>query len=211
MRSSSCMARGRLQQEILVHDEERAHLHGVLHVLHDLEKLIAGFVKVDALTLAAEECRGGAEVASHGAADRGDDGGCGVAGVVGNAHSQHPHAEAGEDFGMLDRRVGIVAQIAAHPGDAFAAHDDNRHQSVCRAREWRRHDRRRRWWSWATGCARGGTFRVPCRSSGMMPEMPTMSYSVEVSSRSKRSRVGKSSSVLGAEMLRWIIIRPQER
>ena len=38
-----------------------------------------------------------------------------------------------------------------------------------------------------------------------------MSYEVEVSSRSNRSRVGKSRSVLGAEILRWIIIRPQER
>ena len=46
---------------------------------------------------------------------------------------------------------------------------------------------------------------------GMMPEMPTMSYWLAVSSRSKASRVGKSSSVHGAEMFFWIIISPQER
>ena len=95
----------------------------MLHVLHDFEKLIAGFVEVDALALAAEERRCGAEVASHGTAHGGNDSGGRVASVVGHAHSQHPHAEAGEDFGMLDGRSRVFAQIAAHPGDAFAAHD----------------------------------------------------------------------------------------
>ena len=112
-----------IEQEILVHHEKRAHVQRVLHVLHDFEELVSGFVKVDALALAAEERRRGAEVAAHGASNRGNDGGCGVARVVGQAHAQHPHAEAGEDFGMLDGRTWVFAEIAAHPRDAFAAHD----------------------------------------------------------------------------------------
>ena len=45
----------------------------------------------------------------------------------------------------------------------------------------------------------------------MMEEMPTMSYWCAVSSRAKASRVGKSSTVQGAEMFSWIIMMPQER
>jgi len=45
----------------------------------------------------------------------------------------------------------------------------------------------------------------------MIPEMPTMSYLRVVISRTKRSRVGKSSSVHGAEMFSWISISPHDR
>ncbi len=45
----------------------------------------------------------------------------------------------------------------------------------------------------------------------MIDEMPTMSYSLLVSSASNAARVGKSSTVVGAEMLRWIMRRPHER
>ena len=45
----------------------------------------------------------------------------------------------------------------------------------------------------------------------MMDEMPTMSYCCDDNSRAKSSRVGKSSTVQGAEMLAWIIMIPQER
>jgi hypothetical protein len=40
---------------------------------HDLEQLVAGVVEVEMLALAAEERRGGAEVAAHRTADRRDD------------------------------------------------------------------------------------------------------------------------------------------
>jgi len=43
----------------------------------------------------------------------------------------------------------------------------------------------------------------------MIEEMPTTSYSCEVSSRAKPSRVGKSRTVQGAEMLAWISMMPR--
>ncbi len=46
---------------------------------------------------------------------------------------------------------------------------------------------------------------------GMMAEIPTMSYCSVVTSRWKRSSVGKSSTVHGAEILCWIMVMPQER
>ena len=46
---------------------------------------------------------------------------------------------------------------------------------------------------------------------GMIDEMPTTSYWCVRISSMKRSSVGKSSSVQGASMFAWIIIRPQLR
>ena len=110
-----------VQQEVLVHHEERAHVHRLFHLLHDIEQLIARLIEVDALAFAAEERRRGAEVAAHRTADGRNDGRCRVARAVGNAHAQHTHAEAREDFRMADGRVRVFAQITAHPGDALAA------------------------------------------------------------------------------------------
>ena len=45
----------------------------------------------------------------------------------------------------------------------------------------------------------------------MMEEMPTMSYWLASNSASKVSRVGKSRTVVGAEMFCWIIKMPHER
>ena len=45
----------------------------------------------------------------------------------------------------------------------------------------------------------------------MIEEIPTTSYCRLVSSRAKSSRVGKSSTVDGAEMFSWIIMMPHER
>ena len=95
----------------------------MLHLFHDIEKLISRFVEVEALAFAAEERRGGAEVASHGAADGGDDGRGRVARTVGYPHSKHSHSEAGKNLGMDDGRVGIFAQITSHPADSFTADD----------------------------------------------------------------------------------------
>ena len=74
--------------------DEGADLHRTFHLLHDLEKLAARFVEMEALPFAAEECRRGAEVAAHWAPDGGNDGSRGVARPVGDTHSQHSHAES---------------------------------------------------------------------------------------------------------------------
>ena len=94
-----------------------------LHLLHDVEELVSGFVEVDALAFAAEEGRRGAEVASQRASDRRNDGGRGIAFAVGHPHPQDAEAKAGDDFRMSNRRFGIFAKITAHPGDALAAND----------------------------------------------------------------------------------------
>ena len=46
---------------------------------------------------------------------------------------------------------------------------------------------------------------------GTIAPIPMTSYGTARSSSSKRSRVGKSRSVVGASRLAWIIIRPHER
>ena len=63
--------------------------------------------------------------------------------LSGIAHSQHAHTKSGEDFGMLDGSVRVFAKIAAHPGDAFAAHDEIGINQFVEAREWRRRARPR--------------------------------------------------------------------
>ena len=40
-----------VEQEVLVHHEERLHAEALFHVLHDFEELVAGFVEVKLLPL----------------------------------------------------------------------------------------------------------------------------------------------------------------
>jgi hypothetical protein len=112
-----------VQQKVLVHHEERLHTHALFHVLHHIEELIARLVEVIALALAAEECRRRAEVAAHGATDRRNNRGRGVARIVGYAHAQDAKAKARQDLRVHDRRVWILAKIPTHPHHALAAHD----------------------------------------------------------------------------------------
>ena len=67
-----------VQQEVLVHDEERRDAHLLLEPGHELVQLVARGVEIERLPLAPEHGRRGAEVAAQGAADRRDDGGRGV-------------------------------------------------------------------------------------------------------------------------------------
>ena len=53
------------------------------------------------------------------------------------------------------------------------------------------------------------SFTLP--TFGRMPLMPTTSYGTVRISSSKRSRVGKSRSVVGASRFAWMSIRPHER
>ena len=69
-----------VQEEVLVHHEERLDLQVRFELAHDVEQLVARLVEADRVPLAAEHRRGGAEVAAHGAADRRDDRGGHVAG-----------------------------------------------------------------------------------------------------------------------------------
>ncbi len=110
-----------MQEEVFVHDEERVHFELFFHVAHDFEEFVAGLEEVDELSLAAEERRSGAEVAAHGAADRGDDGGRGRALAFRQADAHDAGAHSGNDGGMADGSALVFAEVAAHPGNAFAA------------------------------------------------------------------------------------------
>ena len=130
--------------------------------------------------------------------------------VVGNPHAQNPHAEAGENFGMRDGRVGIFAEIAAHPGDALAAHHVigiNQFVEAGNGRDVSADDN-------------GGVGRELAYAAAHLAHLAEIGDDagdadnvvvVRGQLALEAGRVGKSSSVLGAEMLRWIIIRPQER
>ncbi len=111
-----------LQQEVLVHDEERLHLPRGLRLLHHPEQFFAGLVEVEHLAFAAEERRGGAEVAAHGAAHGSDHGG-GTVDHVGDLDAHHAQVEPGGERRMTDGRFYIFAEVAAHPGDAVALDD----------------------------------------------------------------------------------------
>jgi hypothetical protein len=99
-------------------------MHGLLHVLHHFEQLITRLIEVDAFSFATEESRGSAEVAPQWASNGGDDGGCRVARIVGNPHSEYVHAEAGKNFGMQNGSARSFAEIATHPTNALATHDE---------------------------------------------------------------------------------------
>ena len=113
-----------VQQKVLVHHEERRlHTHALFHVLHHIEELIARLVEVIALALAAEERRRRAEVTAHGATDRRNNRGRGVARIVGYTHVEDAKAESRQDLRVHHRRVCILTQEPAHPRHTFAAHD----------------------------------------------------------------------------------------
>ena len=90
-----------MQQEVFIHDEEGADFHITFEADHDFEQFVTGLIKVHELALTSEHRRGGAEVASHGTADGGDQCSRHVAGLLAqamplpsvswNTHAGSPH------------------------------------------------------------------------------------------------------------------------
>ncbi len=111
-----------VEQEVLVHHEERAHVQLAFHLRHDAEELVAAVVEIQIVALASEKRGRRAEVAAHGATDRRNDGGRGVALALRQLHPERARAEAGYDFRVADGGVRVFAQVAPHPGDAVAFH-----------------------------------------------------------------------------------------
>ena len=68
-----------VQQEVLVHDEERSDVHILFELAHDLEQLVARLVEVNTLALPAEHRRGRTEITPHGTSDGWNQGGGHVA------------------------------------------------------------------------------------------------------------------------------------
>ena len=125
--------------------------------------------------------------------------------------AQDARAEAGDDLGMADRRALVLAQEAAHPGDAVAAHDvvgvDHRLDAGNGGHVPADHDR--------------GLRRELAHHAAHLAHLADVDddrgdaddvvVGWRCSSAAKASRVGKSSTVVGAEMFSWIIRMPQER
>jgi hypothetical protein len=125
-----------------------------------------------------------------------------------DAHGALP--EAGNDVRMADGSQLVFAQIAPHPGDAIAFHELVRVHHFFDA--WNGRDVA------ANDNDRRG--RQAPHHAAHLPDLPdihddrrypTMSYCCVVSSRSKASRVGKSSTGQGAEMFSWINMMVQDR
>ena len=112
-----------MQQEIFVHDEERADFQFVFHAAHDIEQFVSCLEEVDEFSFAAEEGGGGAKVAAHRATDRGNDGGRGRAFALGQTDAHDARLHTRDDGRMTNRGGLVLAQIAAHPGDPLTAHD----------------------------------------------------------------------------------------
>src|SRR3954463_8208922 len=104
-----------MKEEILVHHEERFDAELRLHARHHGEQLVAGIVEVKVLALASEERRRGAEVAAHRTADGRNDGCRGAAVSLRELESGGPGFESRDDFGMLNRRCGVLAEKGPHP------------------------------------------------------------------------------------------------
>jgi hypothetical protein len=198
-----------VQEEVLVHHEEAVHPErcSTSHITRTGRPRVE---EVDEVALPAEERRRRAEVAAHRAPDRRDDRRGRVATAARRRHAEQAEAERRRDGRMADRRVDRLAEELAEPPDALAPDDDvgvdagldagNRgdvpaddERGPRRVRRTRRHISR----------------TLPTFT--MIDEMPITSYSCVVISSTKRSRVGKSSSVHGAPMLAWISIRPHDR
>ena len=114
---------GAMEQEVLVHDEERSDAHAGRELVHDVEQLVAGLVEVHEPALAAEHGGRRAEVAAQRAADGRDHGG---GGILGPALDGDPHAARAEARG--DQRVAqgladAVVEEPSEPDDAVAADD----------------------------------------------------------------------------------------
>src|ERR1035441_3903407 len=105
-----------VQQEVLVHHEERFHVELAFHLAHHVVQFLAGIVEVEVAALAAEEGARGAEVAPHGTTHRGNDGGRRGAFGDGQREPQGARAETGDDGGMANGRGLVLAEKTAHPG-----------------------------------------------------------------------------------------------
>ncbi len=187
-----------LEQEVLVHDEERFHVAGGFRFLHQAEQFLAGGVEIEHFPLASEEGRRGAEIAAHGASHGSDDGGGSVR-LIGDLHAHDAQVEAGGKGGMANGGRHVLAQVAAHPLDAIALHDVVGVEDVLdagnRGHVPAHHD--------------GGVRREFADHAAHLARLADVHddrrYAHDVvrwafNSRAKASRVGKSRTVQGAEI-----------
>ena len=109
-----------MQQEVLVHHEERADLHPLLHLGHHLEQFVTGVVEVDEFTLAAEHGRCRTKIAAQGTTHRGNHRGGDVSRLVTECDAHVPGSVAGDNQRMANRLAVVLAQEPPHPADALA-------------------------------------------------------------------------------------------
>ena len=173
-------------------------VHRRFELAHDVEQLVAGLVEVDALALAAEHGRGGAEVAAQRAADRRDDAwrprrrGVSLTAMP-TLRVPMPESISGWRIGL----VRVFAQEPAEPAHALALDDvvgvDPLAQ-VGHVGDVPADDDRRLGLILADQLAH---LLAPCSRLGMIDVMPMTSYCCVRISSMKRSSVGKSEQRAG--------------
>ena len=112
-----------IQEEVLVHDEERPHTHRLLQLAHHLEQLVPGPIEVHDVAFAAEHCRCRTEVAAKRTANRRNQRGRHVAGFFAEPDAHRARGDARNDMRMAHRPVGILTQEAPHPSHTLALDD----------------------------------------------------------------------------------------
>ena len=112
-----------VEQEVLVHHEERVHLQRAFDTAHHVEELLAGFVEVDVVALAPEKRGRRAEVAAHRAADRRDDRGGRIAAAARRLEPHQPESKRGGNGRVRDGRIDRLAEERPEPPNALPGHD----------------------------------------------------------------------------------------
>src|ERR1019366_7055053 len=112
-----------VEQEIFVHHKKGMYVEFRFDVAHHVKQFVAGLVKVDKLSFTAEKSGSGAEVAAHGTAHRRDECCCCATFSLRQAYTHDARLKAGDNSRMPDGGVLVFAQVAAHPGNTFSAHD----------------------------------------------------------------------------------------
>src|SRR5262249_7542405 len=112
-----------VQQEILVHHEERGGAQLPLRLAHDPEQVLAALEEIDELAFSAKELRGRAEVASHWTADRWNDGRRGIPATIRQRDSHQSETERGGNDRVFDRPVDWFAEKPPQPCNPFPFDD----------------------------------------------------------------------------------------
>ena len=112
-----------MKEEIFVHHKEGLDFELGLQLAHHVKQRVSAFVKVHEFALTAEESRRCTEIAAHGTAYGGNDGGRGAAFALGQAQPHDSSVQPGNNCWVANGSVLVCSQVAAHPGNAFSTHD----------------------------------------------------------------------------------------
>ena len=99
-----------MKKKIFVQHKKRLGFEFLFKPAHDLKKLVARFVEVDELPFSTEHGRRGTEITTHRTTNGWDQNGSRTARCFREGDPQNPGAKTGEDRGMPDRSIFILAK-----------------------------------------------------------------------------------------------------